>query len=78
MCDHRNYMNKINLLPRQWCIPQLNTMYRYLKKRDMIKGEHRTNKLRRKKHHGSLQLKFERRSKNITPSTRFWVTSARE
>jgi hypothetical protein len=54
MCDHRNCRNKINLLPRHWCIPQLKTMYRYLKKRDRIKGEHRKNRSWRKKHHGSL------------------------
>jgi hypothetical protein len=53
-------------------------MDRYLKKRSMIKGEHRKNRLWRKKHHESLQLKYEQRSKEITPSTRFWVTSARE
>jgi hypothetical protein len=41
-------------------------------------GGHRNNKLWRKKHHGPLQLKSERRSKDITPSIRFWVTSARE
>jgi hypothetical protein len=41
MCDHRNYVNKINHLPLQWCIPQLKTMYRYLKKKGRIKGEHR-------------------------------------
>jgi hypothetical protein len=34
-------------------------------------GEHKKNKLWRKKHHGSLQLKSERRSKEITPSIRF-------
>jgi hypothetical protein len=54
MCDHRNYKNKINLLPRHWCIPQLKMMYRYLKKRSMIKGEHRKNMLWRKKHHMPL------------------------
>jgi hypothetical protein len=53
-------------------------MYRYLKERSVIKGEHRKNRLWRKKHHEPLQLKFERRSKDITPSIRFWVTSARE
>jgi hypothetical protein len=53
-------------------------MNRYLKKRGKIKGEHRKNRLWRKKHHGPLQLKSERRSKDITPSIRFWVTSARE
>jgi hypothetical protein len=78
MCDHRNYRNKINLLPRHWCIPQLKMMDRYLKKKGRIKGEHRKIKWWRKKHHGPLQLKSERRSKNITSSTRFWVTSARE
>jgi hypothetical protein len=78
MCDHRNYKNKINPPPIQWCIPQLKTMYRYLKKRGKIKGEHRKNMLWRKKHHEPLQPKSERRSKDITPSIRFWVTSARE
>jgi hypothetical protein len=78
MCDHRNYRNKISLLPRRWCIPQLKMMDRYLKKRSVIKGEHKKNKLWSKKHHGSLQLKSERRSKEITPSIRFWVISARE
>jgi hypothetical protein len=53
-------------------------MDRYLKKRSMVKGEHKKNMLWRKKHHRSLQLKFERRSKEITPSIRFWVISARE
>jgi hypothetical protein len=38
-------------------------MDRYLKKRSVIKAEHKKEKLWRKKHHGSLQLKFERRSK---------------
>jgi hypothetical protein len=78
MCDHRNYRNKISLLPRHWCIPQLKMMYRYLKKRSMIKGEHRKNHLWRNKHHGPLQPKSKLRSKDITPSIRFWVTSARE
>jgi hypothetical protein len=78
MCDHRNYMNKIRLLPRHWCIPQLKMMDRYLKKRSVIKGEHRKNRLWSKKCHGFLQLKFERQSKDITPSIKFWVTSARE
>jgi hypothetical protein len=41
-------------------------------------GEHRKNRLWRKKHHGPLQLKSERRSKDITRSSRFWVTSAWE
>jgi transposase InsO family protein len=41
-------------------------------------GEHTKNRLWRKKHHGPLQLKSERRSKDITPSIRFCVTSARE
>jgi hypothetical protein len=53
-------------------------MDRYLKKRSVIKGDHKKNKLWRKKHHMSLQLKFERRSKDITPLIKFWVTSARE
>jgi hypothetical protein len=54
MCDHRNYRNKISLLPRHWCIPQLKMMDRYLKKRSVIKGEHKKNRLWRKKHHGPL------------------------
>jgi hypothetical protein len=58
--------------------PQLKTMNRYFKKKGRIKGEHKKNRLWRKKHHGSLQLKSERRSKDISPSIRFWVTSARE
>jgi hypothetical protein len=53
-------------------------MNRYLKKKGRIKGEHRKNMLWRKKHHGPLQLKSERRSKEITQWIRFWVTSARE
>jgi hypothetical protein len=39
MCDHRNNKSKINLLPQQWCIPQLKMMNRSLKKRHVIKGE---------------------------------------
>jgi hypothetical protein len=54
--------NKINHLPRQWCIPQLKTMNMYLKKKGRIKGEHKKNMLWRKKHHRPLQLKSERRS----------------
>jgi hypothetical protein len=53
-------------------------MNRYLKKKDMIKGEHMKNKIRRKKHHEPLQLKSKRRSKEIIQWIRFWVTSARE
>jgi hypothetical protein len=53
-------------------------MYRYLKKRSRVKGEHRRNTLWRKKQHRPLQLKSEQRSKDITPSIKFWVTSARE
>jgi hypothetical protein len=54
--------------------PQLKMMDRFLKKRRVIKGEHKKNKLWRKKHHGSLQLKSKRRSNDITPSIRYWVT----
>jgi hypothetical protein len=53
-------------------------MDRYIKKRSVIKGEHRKNMLWRQKHHGILQLKSERRSEDITPSIKFWVISARE
>jgi hypothetical protein len=59
MCDHRNNKSKINLLPQQWCIPQLKMMDRFIKKRRVIKGEHKKNKLWRKKHHWPLQLKSE-------------------
>jgi hypothetical protein len=41
-------------------------------------GEHKKIKQWRKKHHRSLQLKFEQRSKDITPSIRFLVISTRE
>jgi hypothetical protein len=78
MCDHRNYKNKISRLPLRWYIPQLKMMNMYLKKKGKIKGEHRKNMLWRKKHHEPLQLKSERRSKEITPWISFWVTSARE
>jgi hypothetical protein len=52
-------------------------MYRYLKKRGRIKGENMKNRWWRKKHHRPLQLKSGRQSKDITQSTRFWVTYAR-
>jgi hypothetical protein len=48
--------SKINLLPQQWCIPQLKMMNRFIKKRRVIKGEHKIIKLRRKKHHKPLPL----------------------
>jgi hypothetical protein len=59
MCGHRNHKSKINLLPLRWCIPQLKTMNRYLKKKGKIKGEHKKNRIMRKKHHEFLQLKSE-------------------
>jgi hypothetical protein len=78
MCGHRNKRSKINLLPQQWCNPQLKTMNRFIKKRRVIKGEHKIIMLWRKKHLKPLQLKFERRFKGIIPSTRYWVILARE
>jgi hypothetical protein len=54
--------------------PQLKMMNMFLKRRRVIKGEHKKTKLWRKKHHRPLQLKSERRFKGIIPSTRFWVT----
>jgi hypothetical protein len=45
-----------------------------IKKRRVIKGEHKKNKLWRKKHHRPLQPKSERRFKEITPSIKLWVT----
>jgi hypothetical protein len=53
--------------------PQLKMMNMFLKRRRVIKGEHKKTKLWRKKQHGPLQLKFERRFKGIIPATRFWV-----
>jgi hypothetical protein len=44
-------------------------MNRYLKKRGKIKGEHMRNKI--KKNHGPLQLKSERRSKEIIQWIKF-------
>jgi hypothetical protein len=73
MCDHRNNKSKINPPPQGWCIPQLKMMNRFFKRRHVIKGEHKKTHLWRKKHHGPLQLKSERRFKGIIPSTRFWV-----
>jgi transposase InsO family protein len=40
-CGHRNKMNEINLLPQQRCIPHLKTMNRFIKRRRVIKGEHK-------------------------------------
>jgi hypothetical protein len=40
--------------------PQLKMMNKYLKRRRVIKGEHRMSMMRRKKYHKPLQLKFER------------------
>jgi hypothetical protein len=51
---------------------------RYLKKKGRIKGEHMKNMIRRKKHHGPLQLKSEQRSKGIIQWIKSWVISARE
>jgi hypothetical protein len=58
--------------------PQLKMMNRFLKMRRVIKWEHTKTKLWKKKHHGPLPLKSERRFKGIIPSTRFWVILARE
>jgi hypothetical protein len=78
MYDLRNNWSKINRLPQLWCIPQPKMTNRYLKWRRMIKGEHKMFKLKRKKHLRHLQPKFERRSKGIIPSTKYWVILARE
>jgi hypothetical protein len=53
--------------------PQLNMINRFIKKRRVIKGEHKMIMLWRKKHHRPLQFKSERRFKGIIPSTRYWV-----
>jgi hypothetical protein len=53
--------------------PQLKMMNRFIKKRRVIKGEHKMIMLWRKKHHMPLQLKSERRFKGIISSTRYWV-----
>jgi hypothetical protein len=78
MCDHRNHKSKINLLPLRWCIPQLKTMNRYHKKKGKTKVEHMKNRIKRKKHHEFLQLKFGQQSKEIIQWIKFWVISARE
>jgi hypothetical protein len=54
--------------------PQLKMMNRFIKKRRVIKGEHKKNKLWRKKHQQPLQLKSGRQFKGIIPSIRFWLT----
>jgi hypothetical protein len=54
-----NKRSKINLLLQQWCIPQPKSMNKFIKKRRVIKGEHKMIKLWRKKHHRPLQLKSE-------------------
>jgi hypothetical protein len=41
MCGHMNKMSEINLLHQQWFIPQLKTMNRFIKRRRVIKGEHK-------------------------------------
>jgi hypothetical protein len=51
---------------------------RYLKKKGRIKGEHMKNRIRRKKRHKFLQLKFGPQSKGIIQWIKFWVISARE
>jgi hypothetical protein len=51
---------------------------RYLKKKALIKGEHRKKRTRRKKYHRHLKLKSGPPSKGIIQWIRFWVTSARE
>jgi hypothetical protein len=53
--------------------PQLKMMNMFIKKRRVIKGEHKIIMLWRKKHLRPLQLKSERRFKGIIPSTTFWV-----
>jgi hypothetical protein len=53
--------------------PQLKNMNKFIRKRHVIKGEHKKTKWWKKKHHGPLPLKSERRFKGIIPSTRFWV-----
>jgi hypothetical protein len=53
-------------------------MNRFLKRRRVIKGEHKKTKLRRKKYQGPLQLKFERQFKGNIPSTKYWVILSRE
>jgi hypothetical protein len=78
MCDHRNTKSKINLLPQRWYIPKLKTMNRFIKKRRVIKGEHKMIMLWRKKHLKPLQPKSERRFNRIIPSTKYWVILARE
>jgi hypothetical protein len=51
---------------------------RHLKMKAWIKGEHMENRIRRKKHHKLLQLKYGRKFKEIIQWIEFWVVSARE
>jgi hypothetical protein len=71
MYDHRNHKSKINLLPLHWCIPQLEMRNMYVKMKGWIKGEHMKNKIRRKKLHKILQLKFGQQFKGIIQWIRF-------
>jgi hypothetical protein len=54
--------------------PQLKKMNRFIKKRCVIKGEHKKNKLWRKNHNQPLQLKSKRRSNGIILLIKYWVT----
>jgi hypothetical protein len=79
MCDLKNIKCKINLLPPQWCIPQLKMRNRYLKVMAWIKGEHKNKKEERsKKYHMHLQTKFAPTYKGIIRWIKFLVTLARE
>jgi hypothetical protein len=72
MCDLRNNRNKINLLPQQWCNPQIKMRNRYLKMKAWIKGEHRKKRTRRKNYHMHLQLKSGHHSNESPGGSNPW------
>jgi hypothetical protein len=73
MCDHR----KINLLPQQWCSPQIKMRSKYIKTMAWIKGEHKNKKEgRRKEYHMYLQPMFTPTFKEIIRGIRYLVTLA--
>jgi hypothetical protein len=78
MCDHRNCKNKINPLPLQWCIPQLKTMNKYLKKKGRINGgaHEEDDKEEEASHAPPTQVRTTIQRNH--PVDQIWVTSARE
>jgi hypothetical protein len=70
---------KINLLPQQWCNPQLKMRNMYLKMIAWVKGEHKRKETkRRKKYNMHLQPKSTPTFKGIIWWIKSLVTSARD